>query len=226
MTALSYPSPSGTSGENQWAVDLLEELGVTPTSMSAPDVLFVSAQEQHEGDMPGTAAYASEHNPLGLKGSYPGVKQSSTGVDEFRTAAQGLAATAGALSPSGPNAPYGKALTDPQASLSQLESGLASSAWEGYPAGGPANQSYAQTVYDMAGSVNGHPASDQSAQGGVVPVSSPFGSLDFGGSIMKDVLTAIAAIAGLGLIGAGLVKASSPSGKMPSTSKALEAAAL
>ena len=222
---LSYPSPSGTSGENQWAVDLLEELGVTPTSMAAPDVLFVSAQEQHEGDQPGTSAYASEHNPLGLKGSYPGVKQSSTGVDEFTSAAQGLAATAGALSTSGPNAPYRAALSDPSVSLSELEAGLSSSAWEGYPAGGPANKSYAQTVYDMAGSINGHPASDQSAQGGVVPVSSPFGSLNLGGSIMKDVLTAIAAIAGLGLVGAGLVKAGSPDGKLPSPSKLAEVAA-
>lgn len=225
MSTLSFPAPSGVSGENQWAVDLLEELGVTPTSMAAPDVLFISAQEQHEGDMPGTAAYAAEHNPLGLKGSFPGVPQSSTGVDEFPTVASGLAATAAALSPSGPNAPYARALRDPSASLSSLESGLASSAWEGLPAGSAANQAYAQTTYDMAASVNGHPASDQSAQGGTVPVSSPFGSLSLGGSIMKDVLTGIAAVAGLALIGAGLVKASSPDGKLPSGSKLAEAIA-
>lgn len=233
MTTLSYPSPSGPAGENQWAVDLLEELGVTPTSTSAPDVLFVSAQEQHEGDQPGTAAYATEHNPLGLKGTYPGVRQSSTGVDEFSSAAQGLAATAGALSPSGPNAPYRSALTDPSSSLSQLETGLASSAWEGYPAGGSANQSYAKAVtanyaaaeyVAKAGNPNGNIPPGYTTTGTVgKSLSSVFSGL--GGSIMKDVLTAIAAIAGLALIGAGLVKASSPDGKLPPASKLEEVAA-
>lgn len=211
---IPYSDPNGPAGEATWAADLLAVLGAPASSLADPRIAFLAAQEQEEGNQPGTATYKREHNPLSTSLAEPGSTSiNSSGVQAYPSFAEGLEATASTLrQPS--DASYLKALTTPGETLAGLEKGLAASSWAGTAPG--ATGGYAATVASIAADYA--PPSDTSAQGGVGtgwgPATGPAGWLPsiglggIGGSILKYVLEGVAAIAGVALIGVGIAKAS------------------
>ncbi len=206
-TPVPYANPSGPAGEVEWAEDLLYMIGSPAKSFSDPRVVWLASQEQEEGNPPGSATYAAEHNPLDttLQGPQFGSsvvtwKDPTTGQTvqgaAYDSVEHGLEATAATIEEPG-FAPYLAALKDPSTSLEGMQQATAEVPW--LSTNSTAEQGYASTV---AGIARGYTAPSgcgndwldpiKRALGIITPCSSPFPGPAKG---LWDVVTAPGATA-------------------------------
>jgi hypothetical protein len=236
--SLSYkpPFPAGTTGEAEWAVDLEEILGV-PMTNNKSSISWLVAQETEEGNPPGSATYATEHNPLDTTlpgwGSSPvtwtGPNGETVEGQAYPSDLAGLEAAAATIEEPA-FAPYLAALEDPNVTLGTMEQATAASPWlstnpadeQGYaqvvagiakheswslpPSSGVANpfghtqHNWHVFLTDPAGEL-GKAASTVAHDAGSA-VASAVGIS--GGSIVKDALYVVAAVAVVALVGGGI----------------------
>ena len=141
MASIPYPNPTS---EEQWAMDYLAWIGSPATGPNDPRVKFLSQWQSIEGNPPGSATFASEHNPLST--SEPAQGSSSinrSNVQAYPNVQEGLQATQQTMQ-QGYDQPIFNALLNPASTEADLQAALGSSNWTGQ--GATANQNYASAV--------------------------------------------------------------------------------
>lgn len=141
MASIPYPNPTS---EEQWAMDYLSWIGSPATGPNDPRVKFLSQWQSIEGNPPGTATFASEHNPLSTSEPAQGSSSiNSSNVQAYPNVQEGLQATQQTMQ-QGYDQPIFNALLNPASTEADLQAALGSSNWTGQ--GATANQNYASAV--------------------------------------------------------------------------------